>query len=92
MQSKLAAPQRLPSLFLKWFYNLPIQGKQLLALFTSEVISVVGLAGVGAFLIITGGRAQLINQAKSELAVMDIIYNIKINQMGFGFRGQSDNS
>ncbi|NEP49909.1 MAG: GAF domain-containing protein [Moorea sp. SIO3C2] len=92
IQSKLAAPQRLPSLFLKWFYNLPIQGKQLLALFTSEVISVVGLAGVGAFLIITGGRAQLINQAKSELAVMDIIYNIKINQMGFGFRGQSDNS
>ncbi|NEQ79811.1 MAG: hypothetical protein F6K26_05975, partial [Moorea sp. SIO2I5] len=92
IQSKLAAPQRLPSLFFKWFYNLPIQGKQLLALFTSEVISVVGLAGVGAFLIITGGRAQLINQAKSELAVMDIIYNIKINQMGFGFRGQSDNS
>ncbi|NEO69442.1 MAG: chemotaxis protein, partial [Moorea sp. SIO3H5] len=92
IQSKLAGPQRLPSLFLKWFYNVPIQGKQLLALFTSEVISVVGLAGVGAFLIITGGRAQLINQAKSELAVMDIIYNIKINQMGFGFRGQSDNS
>ncbi|AOX04351.1 hypothetical protein BJP34_16550 [Moorena producens PAL-8-15-08-1] len=92
IQSKLAPPQRLPSLFLKWFYNLPIQGKQLLALFTSEVISVVGLAGVGAFLIVTGGRAQLINQAKSELAVMDIIYNIKINQMGFGFRGQSDNS
>ena len=92
IQSKLAPPQKLPSLFLKWFYNLPIQGKQLLALFTSEVISVVGLAGVGAFLIVTGGRAQLINQAKSELAVMDIIYNIKINQMGFGFRGQSDNS
>ncbi len=92
IQSKLAAPQRLPSLFFKWFYDLPIQGKQVLALFTSEFISVVGLAGLGAFLIVTGGRAQLINQAKSELAVMDIIYNIKINQMGFGFRGQSDNS
>ena len=37
-------------------------------------------------------RNQLREQAKSELAVSDINYNIKINQMGFGFRGQSDNA
>ncbi|MEL7034234.1 MAG: ATP-binding protein [Cyanobacteria bacterium J06592_8] len=74
------------------FYNLPIRQKQLLGLFTSEVISVVGLVGVGIYLIVTGGRQQLIQQAKSELAVNAIEYDIKINQMGFGFRGQSDNA
>ncbi len=77
---------------LKSFYNLPIRYKQLLGLFTSEVISVIGLVGIGSYLIITAGRAQLVNQAKSELTVAQINYNIKINQMGFGFRGQSDNA
>ena len=80
------------SIGLKWFQNLPIQRKQLLGLFTSEVISIVGLVGVGAGLIVAGGRSLLVNQAKSELAVAEINYNIKINQMGFGFRGQSDNA
>ncbi|MBP0020046.1 MAG: HAMP domain-containing protein [Cyanobacteria bacterium SBLK] len=78
--------------FLKWFYNLPIRQKQLIGLFTSELISVVGLVGVGTYLIITGGRQQLLQQAKSELAVTAIQYDLKIDQMGFGFRGQSDNA
>ncbi|MDJ0715652.1 MAG: methyl-accepting chemotaxis protein [Prochloraceae cyanobacterium] len=77
---------------LKQFDNLPIRTKQLSALFTSELISVVGLVGIGSFLIITTGRTQLLKQAESELAVTQINYNIKINQMGFGFRGQSDNA
>jgi len=76
----------------KWFYDLPIRKKQLAALVTSEVISIIGLVGVGAILIVTGGRIQLLQQAKSELVVTEINYNIKIDQMGFGFRGQSDNA
>ncbi len=76
---------------LRWWSNLSIWRKQLVGLFASEVISVFGLVGVGAFLIVIGGRSVLVNQAKSELAVTEINYNIKINQMGFGFRGQSDN-
>jgi methyl-accepting chemotaxis protein PixJ len=75
----------------QWFSNLSVRQKQLTGLFTSEVISVLGLVGMGSFLIVSGGRSQLLNQAKSELAVTAIEYNIKINQMGFGFRGQSDN-
>jgi two-component system, NtrC family, sensor kinase len=75
----------------KWFYNLSIRRKQLITLFISEIISIVGLVGTGSILIISGGRNVLVNQAKSELAVTEINYNIKINQMGFGFRGQSDN-
>ena len=84
------SPPRLR--LIQWFYNLPIRQKQLIGLFASEVISIVGLVGVGAYLIVRGGRNQLVNQAKSELAVTEIHYNIKINQMGFGFRGQSDNA
>jgi two-component system, NtrC family, sensor kinase len=76
---------------LKWFYNLSIRRKQLIALLISKVISIVGLVGTGSILIISGGRSILVNQAKSELTVTEINYNIKINQMGFGFRGQSDN-
>ena len=78
--------------FMQWFYNLPIRRKQLLGLFTSELISVVGLVGVGTYLIVTGGRQQLTEQVQSELAVTAIEYNIKVDQMGFGFRGQSDNA
>lgn len=74
-----------------WWSHLPIWRKQLIGLFSSEVISVFGLVGVGAFLIVMGGRSVLVNQAKSELAVTEIKYNIKIDQMKFGFRGQSDN-
>ncbi len=77
--------------WLQWFSNLSVGKKQLTGLFASEVISVLGLVGVGSFLIIAGGRSQLLNQARAELSVTDIGYNIKINQMGFGFRGQSDN-
>ncbi len=84
-----ATPQVSP--LLQKFRNLPIRRKQFLGLLTSEAISVIGLVGVGAWLIVSGGRSQLLNQAKSELVVTETNYNIKVNQMGFGFRGQSDN-
>ena len=78
--------------WLKKFYNLPISRKQLIALIFSQLVSILGI-GIGGTLIITQGlRNQLLEQAKSEVAVSDIKYNIKIDQMGFGFRGQSDNT
>jgi twitching motility protein PilJ len=78
--------------FLQWYYNLPIRSKQVTRLYTSQIISVFGLVGLSSVLIVTAGRTQLLNQAKAELAVTEINYNIKVNQMGFGFRGQSDNA
>ena len=98
-QSKFSLPTPQPApirrgrtSFVQWFYDLPIRQKQLVGLLCSQVISIVGLVGIGAWLIVAGGRNQLLNQAKSELAVTEINYKIKINQMGFGFRGQSDNT
>jgi twitching motility protein PilJ len=77
---------------IEWFSNLPVKGKQLAGLFTSEVISIVGLVGVGAVLIVAAGRTQLVKQAESELAVAQINYNLKIDQMKSSFRAQSDNA
>jgi twitching motility protein PilJ len=77
---------------LHWFYKLPIQQKLLIALFTSELFTVVGLLIAGGLLLINSGRSQLFEQAKAEIAITETAYNEKINQMGFGFRGQSDNA
>ncbi|WP_009632633.1 methyl-accepting chemotaxis protein [Synechocystis sp. PCC 7509] len=77
---------------IQWFYNLPISRKQLIALLASEILSVIALGMGSKYAIETGLRSQLLNQASSEVAVTEINYNIKVNQMGFGFRGQSDNS
>ncbi len=73
------------------FYNLSITRKQLIALIASEFISILGIGIVARYLITINLYTLLLEQAKSEVAVTDINYNIKLNQMGFGFRGQSDN-
>ncbi len=72
--------------------DLPIASKQFIAFLACSAFSVVGVVGTGMWIALQSGRNQLKNQAIAELAVTDINYNIKINQMGFGFRGQSDNA
>ncbi|MGK7939237.1 MAG: methyl-accepting chemotaxis protein [Crocosphaera sp.] len=76
---------------LKRFYDLPIQTKQLASLLTSEIGCILTLVGVGAILIISNGRFQLVNQAKSELKVAEINYNLKMDQMEMTFDSQSRN-
>jgi twitching motility protein PilJ len=76
---------------LQRFYDLPISKKQLTAFVLSEAIA-LGLVVTGAGLMFTGLRTQLLQQSKSELTVSKINYDLKINQMGFGFRGQSENT
>ena len=60
-------------------------------LLTSEVGSILTLVGVGAVLIVANGRFQLVNQAKSELKVAEINYNLKIEQMELTFDSQANN-
>lgn len=74
------------------FYNLSIGKKQLLVLLLAQSISIGALVGIGIKEIVSSGRNQLVNQSESELKAKEINYGIKINQMGLGFRGQSDNS
>jgi len=73
------------------FYNLPISRKQWIALLASEFVSILGIGIAGTLIVTNGLRNQLVEQVKSEVVVTDINYNIKVEQMGFGFRGQSDN-
>jgi twitching motility protein PilJ len=83
--------QSLPRRLMRWFDDLPIRTKQLVTLLPLELLSVLGTVGIGSFLIISNGQAQLIQQAKSELAVLEINYKIKMNQMFFGFGGVATN-
>jgi len=76
--------------FRQWFYDLSINRKtQLIPWVTFVVLG--GLVGVGLVLIVTEGRTQLLKQSKAELSLAEVNYDIKINQLGFGFLGQSKN-
>ncbi|MBW4694891.1 MAG: GAF domain-containing protein [Lyngbya sp. HA4199-MV5] len=73
------------------FCNLPIGRKQALALIVCELVPILGL-GLGSIVVLTSSlRTQLLEQAKSEVSATETSYNIKINGMGFGSRGQADN-
>ncbi|NEP09544.1 MAG: HAMP domain-containing protein [Symploca sp. SIO2C1] len=82
--------QERQSGMLQGLSNLSIGRKtQLFPLLT--LISLAGVVGFGSVALVAGLRTQLINQTKSELAVTELNYNTKIEQMEFGFRGQSEN-
>jgi twitching motility protein PilJ len=70
---------------------LPVGRKQLLALIVCELIPILGLGAGFTWILINSLRTQLLAQAQSEVAVTEINYNIKVNQMGLGSRGESDN-
>ncbi len=75
----------------RWFQDLPLGRKQTVSVVACELVPLLGL-GLGTVWFTTSSlREQLTDQAKSELAVTATNYNIKVNQMGFGSRGQSDN-
>ncbi|MGI0483710.1 HAMP domain-containing protein, partial [Geminocystis sp. CENA526] len=84
-------PKKEPLPIVTWFYNISIRKKQVFVLVTAQAISIAALLGVGVIQVVQGGREQLVNQSISELEATKINYSIKVNQMGFGFRGQSDN-
>lgn len=72
-------------------YNLPINIKTgLISYFSAGSLLIIIL--LGGFILREGLKNKLVDQVVSQLAVTYIQYEIKINQMGFGFRGQSDNS
>ncbi|MGA7935188.1 MAG: GAF domain-containing protein, partial [Kovacikia sp.] len=84
-----ASHQRFP--FVQKFLDQSIGRKELLALLICELLPVLSL-GIGSIIILNNSfRAQLQNQAKSEVAITETNYNAKINQMGLGGREQSDN-
>ena len=89
--SKTTYVKKLSSKLLQKFYDLPIYKKQLISLSSFKLVFVIGFMGMGAYLIVTGGRAILLNQAKSELAIIQSNYQGRIQQITSSFRSQSDN-
>jgi len=85
-----ANDQRKPKFLLKWFYDLSISKKFFIVLVASEFLS-LALVGASSWLDSKHQYEQLSSRAESELVLTEVNYNIKINQMGFGFRGQSEN-
>ncbi|WP_026735206.1 methyl-accepting chemotaxis protein [Fischerella sp. PCC 9605] len=91
-QTNLTGFQKAQRFFWNWFSNLSISRKQLIGLIFCEIVSILGIGCVARYLLINNLQALSLEQAKSEIAVTEMAYNVKVNQMGFGFRGQSDNS
>ncbi len=89
--SAIANKTKLKRGLFQRFNDLPVSRKQLIALLSSQGFSLLLIVVGSRFVLESGLRNQLLNQAKSEVAVTDVNYNIKINQMGFGARGQADN-
>ncbi|WP_035139496.1 methyl-accepting chemotaxis protein [Fischerella sp. PCC 9605] len=76
----------------QWFVNLPINSKHLTAMLVSELAIIFGL-GISSTLIINCSlKAQYLKQAKSEISIADVNYNLKFTQMDFAFNGQSKNN
>ncbi|MBD1935939.1 methyl-accepting chemotaxis protein [Microcoleus sp. FACHB-68] len=76
----------------KWFYNQPIRRKQLIALLFSEFVTVSAVVGITTFLLNSQLRHQLVNQAESELAVTQMAYEMKNNQILLRLQGLSETS
>ncbi|MEB3181565.1 MAG: GAF domain-containing protein, partial [Nostocaceae cyanobacterium] len=76
----------------KWFSNLTISRKHLIALLATELLPLLGL-GVGGSLIIHHGlQSQLQEQAKSAVNLIDNNYQNHVKEIGLGFRTQANNS
>lgn len=93
-QSDVLPTQSRPSAghWLGRFNHWSIGKKQLFALIVCELVPILGLGVTSTLVVQNVLYEQLRYQATSEVAVMETNYNIKINQMGFGGRGQADNS
>ncbi|MGB8687459.1 MAG: PAS domain-containing protein [Microcoleus sp.] len=71
-------------------YNLSLTRKQLIGLLVLPIILPLGLAGAALWMIFTAGLSQLQNQAKSELAVSEINYNLQFERAAFSLQNSSD--
>lgn len=72
-------------------YNLSTRKKTNLITWLSFG-GLVLVLGAGGLILQRSLTSQLLKESESRLAVTKIKYDIKIDQMGFGFRGQSDNA
>ena len=76
----------------QWFHDLPMQRKFLLGLMAPGIFSILVLVSIQHRLFIRGARNNLVKQAQAELAVTEIEYNIKLDQMGVSALARAEDS
>ncbi|MEG4026145.1 PAS domain-containing protein [Microcoleus sp. S13C4] len=90
-QTKVATSERrLKAAFKPYTYNLSVTKKQLIGLVALQTILPVGLTGAALWLTLEVENNQLANQAKSELSLSEINYNLKLDRAADRLQNSSD--
>ncbi|MEP6489180.1 PAS domain-containing protein [Microcoleus vaginatus GB2-A3] len=90
-QTKVATSERrLKAAFKPCTYNLSVTRKQLIGLLTLQTILPVGLTAAALWLTSAVGSNQLQNQAKSELSLSEINYNLQLDRAADRLQNSSD--
>ncbi|MEG4054059.1 MULTISPECIES: PAS domain-containing protein [unclassified Microcoleus] len=90
-QAKVATSERrLKAAFKPCTYNLSVTRKQLIGLLTLQTILPVGLTAAALWLTSAVGSNQLQNQAKSELSLSEINYNLQLDRAADRLQNTSD--
>ena len=82
--------KRLKAAFRPCTYNLSITRKQLIGLLALQTLLPVGLTGAALWLTSALGSNQLQNQAKSDLSVSEINYNLKLDRAAERLQNSSE--
>ncbi|MEG4274307.1 MULTISPECIES: PAS domain-containing protein [unclassified Microcoleus] len=90
-QTKVATSERrLKAAFKPCTYNLSVTRKQLIGLLTIQTILPVGLTAAALWLTSAVGSNQLQNQAKYELSLSEINYNLQLDRAADRLQNSSD--
>jgi twitching motility protein PilJ len=91
-QTNATATPKVQKSLWRRFISLPVSSKNLTVLIFSQLSLIVGL-GINSTVIINRSvQSQSLKQAKSELNIADLNYNIKLNQVNFNLHNQANNA
>ncbi|MEG4203719.1 PAS domain-containing protein [Microcoleus sp. Pol7_A1] len=88
--TEVATSERFKTAFKPSAYNLSVTRKQLIGLLALQTILPVGLTGAALWLTSAVGSNELQNQAKSELSLSEINYNLKLDRFADRLQNSSD--
>ncbi|MEG4503984.1 PAS domain-containing protein [Microcoleus sp. F6_B4] len=88
--TEVATSERFRTAFKPSAYNLSVTRKQLIGLLALQTILSAGLTAAALWLTSAVGSNELQNQAKSELSLSEINYNLKLDRAADRLQNSSD--
>ncbi|MEG4282614.1 PAS domain-containing protein [Microcoleus sp. A006_D1] len=88
--TKVASSEILKAALKPHLYNFCLSRKQLIGLLALQTILPVGLTGAALWLTSAVGSTQLQNQAKSELSLSEINYNVQLDRAADRLQNSSE--